>query len=131
MDDVLERLDNITIVSFFCSGDIVNNKQTMEYHQVIFCVSWTEQKCQVSNYSGDRPAIRELPQHVVEEDQEGGEERHRVGEAAAPDNEHVGDGGELADFPAVLFHISHWYLTSNTIDKSKCNKSQLSRAINY
>ena len=73
----------------------------------IFCVSRTEQKCQVSDYSGDRPAVRELPQHVVEEDQEGGEEGHRVGEAAAPDNEHVNDGDELADFPAVFFCISH------------------------
>ena len=78
----------------------------MEYHQVNFsnCVSWTEQKCQVS---GDRPAIRELPQHVVEEDKEGGEEGHRVGEAAAPDNQHVDDGDDLADFPAVFFCISH------------------------
>ena len=25
----------------------------------------------------------------------------------------------LADFPAVFFHISHWYLSWNTTDKSK------------
>ena len=86
----------------------------------IFCVSRAEQLCQVSDYSGDRPAFRELPQHVVEEDQEGGEEGHRVGEAV-PDNEHVDDGDELADFPAVLFHISHWLW--NTIDKSESQES--------
>ena len=33
---------------------------------------------------------------------------------------------ELADFPAVFFHISHWYLLTNY----PSNKSQLSRAIN-
>ena len=44
MDDVLERLDNITIVSFFSSGDIVNNKQTMEYHQVNFFVFHEQNK---------------------------------------------------------------------------------------
>ena len=29
----------------------------------------------------------------------------------------------LADFPAVFFHISHWYLSWNTIDKSKSQDS--------
>ena len=27
--------------------------------------------------------------------------------------------GLIADFPAVFFHISHWYLSWNTTDKSK------------
>ena len=105
----------------------------MEYHQVNFsnCVSWTDKKCQVSDYSGDWPAVRELPQHVVEEDQEGGEEGHRVGEAAAPDdehlddgdepdNEHVDEGDELADFPAVFFHMSQSVMEYNwQIQKQK------------
>ena len=95
----------------------------------IFCVSRAEQLCQVSDYSGDWPAFRELPQHVVEEDQEGGEERHRVGEAAAPDNEHVDDGNELADFPVLFFHIFTG-ICRGTLMINPSHKSQLSRTIN-
>ena len=40
----------------------------------------------------------------------------------------------VADFPAVFFHISHWYLSWNTTDcvnrQIQVIKSQLSRAIN-
>ena len=40
----------------------------------------------------------------------------------------AGVGRYLADFPAVFFHISHWYLSWNT---NPSHKSQLSRTINY
>ena len=30
-----------------------------------------------------------------------------------------GHGGDVEDFPDVFFIISHWYLSWNTIDKSK------------
>ena len=38
-------------------------------------------------------------------------------DAAASDEDD--DGNDVADFPAVFFHISHRYLSWNTIDKSK------------
>ena len=32
-------------------------------------------------------------------------------------------GQNRADFPAAFFHISHWYLSWNTTDKSKSQES--------
>ena len=41
-------------------------------------------------------------------------------------------GSVVEDFPAVFFHISHWYLSWNTEQLTNpSHKSQLSRAINY
>ena len=34
-----------------------------------------------------------------------------------------GHGGDVEDFPDVFFIISHWYLSWNTIDKSKSQNS--------
>ena len=47
-------------------------------------------------------------------------------DAAASDEDADGnDVDDVADFPAVFFHISHWYLSWNTIDKSKSQESTI------
>ena len=33
---------------------------------------------------------------------------------------HERGGGGVADFPAVFFHISHWYLSWNTAGGGNC-----------
>ena len=50
-------------------------------------------------------------------------------EGGAGDVQTVRGQVSLADFPAVSIHISHWYLSWNTLTNPSY-KSQLSRAIN-